>query len=67
MGKEKHLIDHAARVYCGMRGSDVDIETCLGCGRLENYDLDSRHPYLVCEGPEDPVLRVPSLRPRTAT
>jgi hypothetical protein len=45
---EKHLIDQTARVYCGSRGADVDIETCLACGHLEKHDLDSRRPYLVC-------------------
>jgi hypothetical protein len=32
---------------------DVDIETCLGCRRLVDYDLDTRRPFLVCRGPED--------------
>ena len=67
MGKEKHFIKRNAGVHCVMRGKEVDIEVCLGCARLENYDFDSRQPYLICEGPEDHVLRVPSLEPRTAT
>lgn len=53
MGKEKHLIDEDARVHCPIRRMRVDIETCLGCRRLEDFDLDSRRPYLVCRGPED--------------
>lgn len=56
MSKEKHLIDETARVYCGLRGKDVDIEVCLACRRLEKYDLDSRRPYLVCRGAEEAQL-----------
>jgi hypothetical protein len=56
MSKEKHLIDETARVYCGRRGGDVDIETCLACRHLEKYDLDSRRPYLVCNGAEEARL-----------
>jgi hypothetical protein len=51
--KVKRFIDRTARVYCGMRGRDVDIETCLTCGRLKTYDLDSRRPYVVCERPDE--------------
>ena len=56
MGSEKHLIDETARVFCALRGRDVDIETCLGCRHLEKYDLDSRRPYLVCKGAEEARL-----------
>jgi hypothetical protein len=50
---EKHLIDETARVDCGSRGADVDIETCLACRHLEKYDPDSRGPFLVCSGVEN--------------
>jgi hypothetical protein len=50
---QKHLIDGEALVYCPMRKGMVDIEGCLGCERLVDYDLDVRRPYLVCRGPED--------------
>jgi hypothetical protein len=53
MSREKHLIDETARVFCVVRGRDVDIETCLACRHLEKYDLDSRRPYLICTGTED--------------
>jgi hypothetical protein len=56
MSREKHLIDETARVFCGARGKDVDIEICLGCRHLEKYDLDSRRPYLVCKGAEEAQL-----------
>jgi hypothetical protein len=53
MANEKHLIDEEALVYCAIRGKLVDVERCLGCRRLVEYDLDARRPYLVCRGPED--------------
>lgn len=56
MSKEKHLIDEMARVFCGVRAKDVDIETCLACPHLVKYDLDSRRPYLVCKGAEETRL-----------
>lgn len=56
MSKEKHLIDETARVFCRVRGRDVDIETCLACRHLEKYDFDSRRPYLVCKGAEEARL-----------
>jgi hypothetical protein len=56
MSREKHLIDETARVFCGVRGKDVDIETCLACRHLVKYDLDSRRPYLVCKGAEEANL-----------
>ena len=53
MSTEKHLIDGDALVYCPIRGMAVDVETCLGCRRLEEYDLDTRRPYLVCRVEDD--------------
>lgn len=47
------------RVHCPVRHLDVDIEECLGCRRLDDIDLDSRHPHVVCrlDGSElDPVV-----------
>lgn len=52
MSKERHVIDETSRVFCAVRGKDVDVELCLGCRRLEDFDLDSRHPYIACRGPE---------------
>jgi hypothetical protein len=62
MSKLKHFIDETAHVYCPMRGRDVDLEVCLGCRRLEDFDLDTRRPYLVCRSPEFGE-RNPDLRP----
>jgi hypothetical protein len=50
---QRHLIDDEALVYCPIRTRMVDIEGCLGCDRLVDYDLDARRPYLICRGPED--------------
>ena len=36
------------RVYCTNDGRDVDVERCLLCPLLEDIDLDSRHPTVVC-------------------
>ena len=58
MAREKQFIDESTRVYCGSRGEDVDIETCLGCRRLVTYDLDCRRPYIVCRASEDVEIRV---------
>jgi hypothetical protein len=66
MSKEKHLVDETARVFCGVRGRDVDIETCLGCRHLERYDLDSRRPYLVCRGSEAGQIARIAAEPRAA-
>ncbi len=52
MSRLKHFIDESANVYCPVRGRDVDVELCLACNRLEEFDLDSREPYLVCRAPE---------------
>ncbi len=53
MSKAKHLIDEDALVYCPIRGMAVDVETCLGCRRLEEYDLDSRWPSVMCRVEDD--------------
>jgi hypothetical protein len=52
MPKEKLFVDPSAHVYCPLRGRTVDIELCLACGRLEDLDLDSRRPSLLCRGPD---------------
>ena len=62
MAKELHLVDEGF-VFCPVRHKDVDIDRCFGCARLERMDLDSRHPYVVCEVPllvTEPV-RVPAV------
>lgn len=50
--KQRLFIDDTAHLYCPVRGRDVDIELCLACPRLQDFDLDTRRPYLVCRVPE---------------
>ena len=52
MARQAHLIDKSAHVFCPLRGKDVDIEQCLACSHLENFDLNSRRPYLACRVPD---------------
>ena len=47
MTKQAHLISEG-RVYCTNDGRDVDVERCLMCPLLEDIDVDSRHPTVVC-------------------
>ena len=35
-------------VYCTNDRRDVDVERCLMCPLLEDIDLDSRRPKVVC-------------------
>ena len=48
----KRRVDRDALVYCPLRGRQVDLEDCLACPRLDQYDLDGRHPYVSCRTPE---------------
>jgi hypothetical protein len=50
MSKQLHLVEDGF-VYCLLRRKDVDIESCFGCSKLHRIDLDSRHPYVVCDVP----------------
>ena len=45
--KQTHLISDG-QVFCPNDARDVDIERCLVCPLLEDVDLDSRHPKVVC-------------------
>jgi hypothetical protein len=36
-----------ARISCPLRGTDVDIEECMACGRLRRV-VDDDPPYVVC-------------------
>ena len=47
MTKQARLITDG-RVYCTNDGRDVDVERCLMCPLLEDIDLDSRHPKVIC-------------------
>jgi hypothetical protein len=47
MTKQTHLVSEG-RVYCTNDRRDVDVERCLMCPLLEDIDLDSRRPKVVC-------------------
>ena len=60
MTKQTHLISEG-RVYCPNDGKDVDVERCLLCPLLEDIDLDSRHPIVVCRlSPRAELRQVPT-------
>jgi len=44
--EDRALID-GARVGCPLRGTDVDIEECMACGKLLHVVHDDP-PYVVC-------------------
>lgn len=58
MATQRHLINQG-QVFCPVRGTDTDVERCLGCRLLEDMDLDSRSPWVKCE---IPVLLEPQRR-----
>lgn len=39
------------RVLCARLGKDVDLERCLRCAWLADFELDTTHPYVRCERP----------------
>jgi len=39
------------RVLCARLGRDVDLEHCLRCAQLAEFELDTTHPYVRCERP----------------
>jgi hypothetical protein len=45
--KQTHLISDG-QVFCPNDARDVDIERCLVCPLLDDIDLDSRRPKVVC-------------------
>jgi hypothetical protein len=47
MTKQTHPVSEG-QVYCTNDGRDVDVERCLMCPLLEDIDVDSRHPKVVC-------------------
>jgi hypothetical protein len=47
MTKQAHVISEG-RVYCANDGREVDVERCVMCPLLEDIDLDSRRPKVVC-------------------
>lgn len=43
---DRSLVD-GTRVGCPVRGTDVDIEECMACGKLLRL-VDDDPPYVVC-------------------
>jgi hypothetical protein len=43
---DRSFVD-GARVGCPLRGTDVDIEECMACGKLLRV-VDDDRPYVVC-------------------
>jgi hypothetical protein len=61
MTKQRHLIADG-RVFCPSVARDVDLERCLACPLLRDFDVDSRHPKVICRLPEkDDVQARPPL------
>ncbi|HYL25327.1 MAG TPA: hypothetical protein VEV21_13125 [Burkholderiales bacterium] len=51
---DEHLID-TGRVYCPVRGRDVEFDVCAGCRWSMGIDLQARFPVVRCR-PERPPL-----------
>lgn len=45
---ERVLIVDDGRVRCPVRRRDVEVDDCLGCGRLREARLDADLPVIVC-------------------
>ena len=56
--QREHFIDNG-RVWCPVRGHDVDFDLCAGCRSLEALDLDGECPSVRCapEAPRTFLLR----------
>jgi hypothetical protein len=44
----EHFIDNG-KVWCPVRGRDVETDVCAGCRSLEAIDLDGERPCVRCE------------------
>jgi len=44
----EHFIDNG-KVWCPVRGRDVETDVCAGCRSLEAIELDGERPYVRCE------------------
>jgi len=43
-----HFIDQG-KVWCPVRGRDVDFDLCAGCHSLDEIELDGERPHVRCE------------------
>ena len=60
---EARFIDASSCVFCPLHIRSVDIEQCLACPRLHDFDLDARRPYLVCRVGDLDLARLPAKEP----
>lgn len=44
----EHFIDNG-KVWCPVRGRDVEIDLCAGCRSLEGIEFDGKRPTVRCE------------------
>lgn len=44
----EHFVDNG-KVWCPVRGRDVELDLCAGCRSLEAIELDGEHPLVRCE------------------
>jgi len=47
--REQRAMIDGARVGCPVRGTDVDIEECMACGKLLRV-VENDPPYVTCDG-----------------
>ena len=45
-----HFIDNG-KVWCPVRGRDVELDLCSGCRSLDAIEVDGEAPYVRCEPP----------------
>lgn len=45
---ERHYI-HEGRVYCPVRGRDVEFDLCAGCAQVREIQPDVEFPYVRCQ------------------
>jgi len=59
---EKHLIDRG-RVFCTLRGRDVETDVCAGCRWIVEVREDGKPPYLTCRPGPEPLFGEGRTRP----
>jgi len=60
---QKHIIDRG-RVFCQLRGRDVEADLCAGCRWIVEVREDGAPPYLTCQ-PGSGLLLVPDPAPQS--
>lgn len=52
MPQDRHFID-GGRVFCPLRGQDVEFDLCAGCNSMSEIDLEAKPAFVRCS-PEVP-------------